>query len=65
MSLKGKVAKNNASVDAPSVGNIPLFKVILDHTAWAETVWKELPSSKRKSRISLTGKVPWSISVLS
>ena len=65
MSLNGRVAKKSASVDAPAVGNMPLLRVILDQTAWAESVWKAFPSVLKKSSISLTGRVPSSISVLS
>ena len=59
------VACNIISVEEPYVGNMPLFKVILDHTAWALKTSNTVPSDARKSAISLEGSEPGSISVLS
>ena len=47
------------------MGNIPLFRVTLDHTACAFKTSKTLPSDDKKSEISRDGKEPESISVLS
>ena len=53
------------TVEEPAVGNKPLFKVTLCHENCAESVSKTFPSAETKSYISLAGKVPTSISVLS
>ena len=53
------------AVEEPSVGNSPLFKVTLCQETPADKVSKRLPSAETKSYISLAGRVPISISVLS
>ena len=37
------------TVDEPAVGNNPLFKVILCHENWTESVSKIFPSAETKS----------------
>ena len=64
-SLPGIVALKLKTVDEPDVGKSPLFKVTLCHEAWADKVSNKLPSAATKSYISLAGKVPISMSVLS
>ena len=65
ISLKGRVATNDIAVEDPSVGNIPLLRVTLLHDIEEVSVVKEVPSLFVKSQISLAGKLPTSISVLS
>ena len=65
MSLPGTVVLKLRTVEDPAVGNKPLFKVILCQENCAESVSKTFPSAATKSYISLAGKVPTSISVLS
>ena len=65
MSLTGSVADKDNAVEAPSVGNIPLFRVTLLHETEEVRVLNVVPSLFVKSQISLAGKVPTSISVLS
>ena len=53
------------AVEAPSVGKRPLFNVTVCQLSPAERVSNTFPSAETKSYISLAGKVPTSISVLS
>ena len=65
MSLPGNVEDKLNPVEDPSVGKVPLFKVILCHDNWAVRVSNIAPSALTKSYISLAGELPTSISVLS